>query len=401
MSVRILIGDVRDRLKELPDECVHCVVTSPPYWGLRDYGVDGQIGLEGSLGDHLDAMVEVFREVRRVLRRDGTLWLNYGDAYACAPNGRSAADTKAAGNDDRTLRDKPISTVGPVRRSFRRDREAVMPANRAPTPELKPKDRMLLPARVAIALQEDGWWVRDEIIWHKPNPMPSSVRDRTTPAHEMIYMLSRSARYFWDKEAVKEKASENTHARKKLKVPGGWDLGDGSHGTINRSGRTTATYVDRQQQIADNSNSNTKRTMGGFNERWNEKERKIAEAGSGIANNKSFQAAVEDIVPFRNPRSVWTIAPKPFKEAHFATFPPDLIRPCILAGCPPGGTVLDPFGGAGTTALVAQEHGRNAILIDLNPEYVAIADRRLKRDLGMLSDVTIVPMRTPKTEAVA
>jgi DNA modification methylase len=320
----ILIGDSLETLKTLPTESVHCCVTSPPYWGLRDYDVDGQIGLEPSLGLHLQALVDVFEEVRRVLRKDGTLWLNYGDAYASAPNGRSAADTKAAGNDDRTFMDKPISTVGGV---------------------LKPKDRMMLPARVAIALQESGWWLRDEIIWHKPNPMPSSVRDRTTPAHEMIYLLSKSAKYFYDFEAIREPASsakpsgpnsylnvDHVPRSRKLKVPGGWDKGDGAHGTIHRDGRTEAEYVEAE------------------------------------------------ISPWKNKRSVWTIAPKPFPEAHFATFPPDLIEPCIKAGCPVGGVVLDPFFGAGTTGLVAARLGRQFIGIELNPKYAAIAEHRIFAD---------------------
>jgi DNA modification methylase len=370
MTITIMQGDCLEKLKEIDSDSIHCCVSSPPYWGLRDYGVVGQIGLEGSLGEHIDMLVRVFEEVRRVLRKDGTLWLNYGDAYASAPNGRSAADTKAAGNDDRTFRDKPISTVGPV---FRHDdtghqkgrqgrsgnlgnggiNGAAIPGGRVVAGGLlKAKDRMLLPARVAIALQEAGWWVRDEIIWHKPNPMPSSVKDRTTPAHEMIYMLSKSPRYYYDHEAVREPRTSDEDAKtfrggsyvggepgkrtvtgnKRIKIPGAWDLGSGAHGTINRDGRTAAQYTDEPYDTNDGK---------------------------------------------RNKRSVWTIAPKPFPEAHFATFPPDLIEPCILAGCPEGGTVLDPFFGAGTTALVAARHGRNCIGIELNPGYIGIAKRRL------------------------
>jgi DNA modification methylase len=382
MSVEIIHGDCLAALKTLPDESVHCCVSSPPYWGLRDYGVSGQIGLETSLGEHIDMLVDVFNEVRRVLRKDGTLWLNYGDAYASAPNGRSAADVKALGNDDRTFRDKPMSTIGPVRKSFRRDGEAVMPANRAATPELKPKDRMMLPARVAIALQEAGWWLRDEIVWHKPNPMPSSVKDRTTPAHEMIYLLAKSPRYYLDPLGLREPASGTAHARRSMKMPDGWDTGPGAHGKVHRAGREKG-RTDRQQQIADASNPNTQRTMGGFNACWDEKERKIAETNSGIKYNESFSAATSaDVLDYRNKRSVWTVPPKAFTDAHFATFPPDLIRPCILAGCPEGGTVLDPFFGAGTTGLVAMEHGRNCIGIELNPAYIDIARKRLGLPIG-------------------
>jgi DNA modification methylase len=333
MSITILQGDVCDRLRELPDESVNCVVTSPPYWGLRDYGVSGQLGLEHCLAEHLAALVDVFRDVRRVLRKDGTLWLNYGDAYASAPNGRSAADTKSAGNDDRTFRDKPISTVGPiaVQRPGAEDRashgkEAYRPGHATRTAAggtLKPKDRMLLPARVAIALQDDGWWVRDEIIWHKPNPMPSSVKDRTTPAHEMIYMLTRSERYTYDNAAIREPFADARQGR------------DGSH-------------------------KESERDRGGRNDGYTKPNGIDPSANGG-----------------RNKRSVWSVCPKGFKEAHFATFPPDLIRPAILAGCPEGGTVLDPFFGAGTTGLVCQQTGRNCIGIELNPAYVAIAERRL------------------------
>ncbi|MCC7253956.1 site-specific DNA-methyltransferase [Hyphomicrobium sp.] len=349
--IRLLNGDALAMLRTLPSESVHCVVTSPPYWGLRDYGVAGQIGLEQSLGQHIDALVGVFREVRRVLRKDGTVWLNYGDAYACAPNGRSAADTKVLGNDDRTFRDKPISTVGPIydpaggakgggprgeNKGAGNGGEALPNGRIVAGGVLKPKDRMLLPARIAIALQEDGWWVRDEIIWHKPNPMPISVRDRTTPAHEMVYLLSKAERYFYDQEAIKEPIAETSKAR----------------------------YA--QETL----NSQT----GGFKQEMYE---------SGLVGQRSRSRRPAEILKTlagqekRNRRSVWSLSTKPFSGAHFATFPPDLIRPMILAGCPVGGTVLDPFGGAGTTGLVAQELGRNAILIELSEAYCGIIRKRL------------------------
>lgn len=339
MSVQIIHGDSRAALEFMPSQSVHCIVTSPPYWGLRDYGVDGQIGLEASVAEHMAILVDLFREARRVLRDDGTLWLNYGDAYASAPNGRSAADTKSVGNDDRTFRDKPISTVGGV---------------------FKPKDRMLLPARLAIALQEDGWWVRDEIIWHKPNPMPSSVKDRTTPAHEMIYLLSKRPRYYFDQEAILEPATESTKARlaQNLAAQKGSDRANGGVRADRPMKAVARAPKYKTLDIGAALNSSTARRTEGFNDRW---DNGGAERTSGM----------------RNPRSVWTVSPKGFKEAHFATFPPDLIRPCILAGCPEGGTVLDPFFGAGTTGLVAQQHGRNCIGIELNADYIGIAKRRL------------------------
>jgi DNA modification methylase len=332
----------------------------------------------------------VFQEVRRVLRKDGNVWMNYGEAYASTPNGRIAAATKEVGNDDRTFRDKPISTVGPILVQRAGDdtrgaggKEGYRPGHSsrvAAGGTLKPKDRMLLPARVAIALQDDGWWIRDEIIWHKPNPMPSSVKDRTTPAHEMIYMLSKAPRYYYDQEAVLEPCSPNTHARLAQNVieqigsarANGGSRADRPMKAVGRS--------NTQQQIADNSNPSTARTMGGCNDRYFNSP-KTVEAGLGIKNNQSFANAVALPVLKRNPRSVWTVTPKGFKEAHFATFPPALIEPCIKAGCPEGGTVLDPFFGAGTTGLVCQQLNRNCIGIELNPEYVEIARRRLGLDV--------------------
>ncbi|MDO9382648.1 MAG: site-specific DNA-methyltransferase [Hyphomicrobiaceae bacterium] len=302
MTVEILVGDCRERMAELPDGCVQTCVTSPPYFGLRDYGVDGQIGAEVHPNDFCNVLVEVFREVRRVLRDDGTVWLNLGDSYCNTDKWGGGGDT-----GKNTIAPDGAVPSWAVRRK------------RPKMDGLKPKDRMMIPARVALALQADGWWLRDEIIWHKPNPMPASVTDRTTPAHEMIYLLSKSPRYFYDVEAVKEPA---------------------------------------------------KRWPGHTSKRQGEFGGKGAAPGTG-------QSAFRAITETRNRRSVWTVTTKPFKGAHFATFPPDLIEPCILAGCPIGGTVLDPFGGAGTTGLVAQAHGRNAILCELNPEYASIARDRI------------------------
>lgn len=332
MGVRIINGDCRSVLAELPAESVQCVVTSPPYWGLRDYGVVGQLGLEGSVADHVATMVGVFREVRRVLKSDGTLWLNYGDSYASSVNGRSAADTKAAGNDDRTFRDKPFSTVGNG---------------------LKPKDLCGVPWRVAFGLQEDGWWLRQDIIWSKPNPMPESVTDRCTKAHEYIFMLTKSARYFYDAAAIAEDAIYSGLANQDesgFKDPRSFN---GKH----KDGYRTS---DKQRGHS--------RRHAGFNDRWDAMEK--AEQCSGK----------------RNKRSVWEIATAPFAEAHFATFPPALVEPCIRAGSKEGDTILDPFGGAGTVGLVADRWKRNAILIELNPAYAAMAERRIHDDAPLFAE---------------
>lgn len=307
MSGRILVGDCRDAMRTLPDQSVHCVVTSPPYFGLRDYGHDGQIGLEPTPADFAAAMVEVFREVRRVLRDDGTVWLNLGDSYAA----------------NRTYQVE--QTKGGPKHGVAQAVEGR--GQRASDYGLKPKDLIGIPWRVAFALQEDGWYLRQDIIWHKPNPMPESVRDRCTKAHEYVFMLTKSPKYFYDHEAVKEPAVRTDAG---AWVDGGSDKQRG-HG----------------------------RRPAGFNGRYAQR---LAEEGAPTTRNR---------------RSVWSVATKPFAEAHFATYPPDLIKPCILAGCPVGGTVLDPFFGAGTTGLVAQRHGRSWIGCELNPAYAEIARNRL------------------------
>lgn len=294
----IFHGDCVDGMRMLESKSVHTCVTSPPYFGLRDYDVEGQIGLERTPDEFVERLVHVFREVWRVLRDDGTLWLNLGDSYT-------------SGN--RSYRDSDSSIKG---RGM---------AYRAPCPEgLKPKDLIGIPWRVAFALQADGWYLRQDIIWHKPNPMPESVRDRCTKAHEYIFMLSKSPKYYFDSEAVKEPLAESSLQRLAQNI-------EGQTGTSRAYGKTNGTF--------------------------------------------KAQGNVE--TGLRNRRSVWTVTTKPFKEAHFATFPPDLIEPCVLAGSPVGGTVLDPFFGAGTTGLVSQNHGRNWVGCELNQDYIDIALRRL------------------------
>lgn len=381
MTVRILIGDVFDRLAELPADSVDCVVTSPPYWGLRDYGVDGQIGMEPTLGEHLDVMVRVFDAVRRVMKPEGTLWLNYGDCYATKPNGRSAAATKAAGNDDRTFRDKPFSTVGPVYASEgERDRRGNHSTlSGAPPPKtpgrivaggtLKPKDLCLIPNRLAIALQDAGWWVRSEIIWGKPNPMPdSSGRYRPSTAHEKIWLLTKSAKSFYDSEAVRMPAADASIAR--------WsqDIESQTGSDRANAGRKTNGAM---KAVGGKGNSNGYPGSDGDGIRRRTTTGNMPnETGDRLLRN--YEPDLSAIIP----PEVWPIATAAFSEAHFATFPPALVAPCIMAGCPKGGTVLDPFGGAGTTGLVADRLGREAILIELNPDYGVIAHERLKRALA-------------------
>jgi len=318
-SPRIIIGDCRDVLPTLPDQSVHCCVTSPPYFGLRDYGVDGQIGLEPTPDDFVGEMVKVFREVRRVLREDGTLWLNLGDSYATGTTaGRQQSPNPGVGANNPDAQNS-VARIG--------------------TPDgLKTKDLIGIPWRVAFALQADGWYLRQDIIWAKPNPMPESVTDRCTKSHEYIFMLSKSARYYYDSDAIKEPA---IYA----------ELGY----------KDAETYAGKHHKT-DKQRGHSRRHAG-FSDRWDSMSREEQCSGT------------------RNKRDVWTVATKPFPDAHFATFPPKLIEPCILAGCPIGGTVLDPFNGAGTTGLVSVKHGRKYIGVELNPEYAAMAEKRIARHM--------------------
>ncbi|MBA4542032.1 site-specific DNA-methyltransferase [Thermoactinomyces daqus] len=293
-------GDVIETLRTFPEGIFNTCVTSPPYWGLRDYGVEGQIGLEKTPEEYVAKMVEVFREVRRVLRDDGTLWLNLGDSYAAnRPNGAVP----------------PTNT----RNKTGHYGKTIVPDG------LKPKDLVGIPWRVAFALQADGWWLRSDIIWAKPNAMPESVKDRPTKAHEYIFLLSKSPKYYYDADAIKEPLS-------------------------------AATVSDFKRR----KNLNNKGTHGGVR--------------ADLARSRA------DYIPKdgkRNKRTVWSVNTRAFKGAHFAVFPPDLIEPCILAGSPEGGLVLDPFFGSGTTGLVARQNGRDFVGIELNPEYIEIARERL------------------------
>jgi DNA modification methylase len=328
----ILIGDALTVLRTLPAESVNCRVTSPPYWGLRDYGVEGQLGLERTPEEYVDNMVEIFREVRRVLRNDGTCWVNLGDSYATS--GGTGHQGKHGARATRTH----------TQRNLKRKADSF---------GLKPKDLVGAPWRVALALQEDGWWLRRDIIWHKRNPMPESVKDRPTCAHEYVFFLTKCQHYYYDHKAVMEPASKDTHARYARGRSESHKWADGGPGN-----QTLARSLKHMVR-ADGVNP------------------KAAANSPGSKQNASFSAAVKDIVPMRNKRSVWTVSSEAFPGAHFATFPRKLIEPCVLAGCPEGGTVLDPFFGAGTTGVVANRHGRRFIGIELNPVYAQMARERI------------------------
>lgn len=310
-DVRIWLGDVIDGLRAMPDELAQTCVTSPPYWGLRDYGADGQIGLEQTPDEYVARMVDVFREVRRVLRDDGTLWLNLGDSYA-GPRGNTRGEGAGGGQQRGEM----------MFGSAMRLQE---------TPDgLKPKDLIGMPWRVAFALQADRWYLRSDIIWSKPNPMPESVTDRPTKSHEYVFLLSKSARYLYDHEAIREPLVS-----------------------------TPEQYLRADKSVREN--------------------HQYGEVAGRPLGPSSF-ASVPD---GRNARTVWQIATKPYAEAHFAVFPPELPERCIKAGSRDGDTVLDPFMGSGTTAYVARHLGRRAVGCELNPDYIEIAARRL-RQLSLL-----------------
>jgi DNA modification methylase len=323
VSARIIIGDCLATLHTLPAASVQCCVTSPPYLGLRDYGMPGQIGLEETPDAYVARLVDVFREVKRVLRDDGTLWLNLGDSYAQGGGGGQSAKSTLRGNGHGG--GKVLSPQLQALNGSSHVRKA--PAG------YKPKDLMMIPAMVALALRADGWWLRSDIIWHKPNPLPESITDRPTSAHEHVFLLSKAERYFYDAKAIAEPAEESSLAR-------------------------------LSQDVA-------------------------AQAGSSRANGGAKVNGPMRAVggATRNSRNVWTIATQPYSGAHFATMPPELAERCIKAGTKPGDTVLDPFGGAGTTGLVADRLGRSAILCELNPAYAGLARDRLTDDAPLLAVV--------------
>jgi DNA modification methylase len=314
---KILIGDVRQTLAQIADRSIQCCVTSPPYWGLRDYGHDGQIGLEQNPNDYIAELVSVFREVHRVLSDDGVLWLNLGDSYASFRDGKATPDT---------ARGASIGTLVPKGSAANR-----MSSSFTGT-EIKHKDLVGIPWRVAFALQTDGWYLRQDIIWHKPNPMPESVRDRCTKSHEYLFMLTKSARYYFNNEAIAEPSAQLGQTNIRFGGSKYGDSNDPKHAT--KSGNT---YTDKGT---------------------------------------------------RNKRSVWTITTKPFREAHFAVMPEALVEPCVLATSRVDDTVLDPFSGSGTVGVVALKHGRNYIGCELNDDYVAIAQRRLDSVMPSLPDMS-------------
>lgn len=311
----------------IPDNSINCCVTSPPYWGLRDYGHENQLGLEETPEEYVSNIVTVFEEVRRVLKPDGTLWLNLGDSYA--------GSTMTGGNNG-------INSQGGAD-GYKHKRQFKKPNSNIVSSGLKPKDLVGIPWMVAFALRANGWYLRQDLIWHKKNPMPESVTDRCTKSHEYIFLMSKSQKYYYDAEAIKQPLTESSISRLSQDI-------QHQNGSDRVPGKTNG----RMKAVRANG-------RGGYEK---EKDIPLPEAKA-------------------NKRSVWTVTTKPFSEAHFATFPEKLIIDCIKAGCPENGIVLDPFMGAGTTALVARKLNRNYIGFEINPEYIKIAEKRLYNELGI------------------
>lgn len=343
----ILTGDCREILPTLPDESVQCCVTSPPYYGLRDYGVAGQIGLEKTPKEYLESLMVVFGQVHRVLKSDGTCWLNIGDSYAASGRGGGGGSfqngdvgTKVTGVNNRR---KPV--IG-----------------------YKQKDLIGVPWMVAFALRDFGWYLRSDIVWAKANCMPESVTDRPTRSHEYIFLLTKSAKYFYDHEAIKEPCIYDVDgtgtAARKARANGNKLLPTERVNGIRPGGYKNSVNFEGKNSGNEKQRGHSRR-HNGFNDRWDKMEHE------------------EQCTGMRNKRDVWTIAPANYPEAHFATFPPALIKPCIMAGSRPGDTVLDPFGGSCTTGMVATELGRKSILIELNPEYVKLGQNRTNVTAGL------------------
>ncbi|WP_151721040.1 DNA-methyltransferase [Acinetobacter ursingii] len=339
---QIIFGDCRQTMQKLINENVkvQTCITSPPYFGLRDYGVDGQLGLEATVDEYVQNMVEVFRLVRELLHDDGTLWLNLGDSYAGSGRGM----TRTGLNDGKNPKTKGL----------------ILPKQNAGQSNLKPKDLIGIPWRVAFALQADGWYLRQDIIWHKPNPMPESITDRCTKAHEYIFLFSKSRKYYFDHVAIKEPVAASSLKRLSQNI----DAQQGSHRAVGKTNGTMKAVCSRS------SRDNFKRV---------DSKRAAVIPNQTVGTHREQRSNSEYDLLTRNKRSVWQVSTKPYKGAHFATFPIDLIEPCVLAGFRVNDVVFDPFMGSGTTAAAALKHGRDYLGCELNKDYEQLQHAKLQQ----------------------
>ena len=348
---KVYLGDAIELAKQLPDESVDAVVTSPPYYGLRDYGTDGQIGLEETPEEYIDKLVSLFREIRRCLKEEGTIWVNIGDSY----NGNKKGNTEININ-------KRVAENSHFEKKL--------------WGGTKQKDLIGIPWMLAFALRADGWYLRQDIIWHKPNPMPESVTDRCTKSHEYIFLLSKSERYYFDYEEIQEKAVTQIDPRigKREEYNGIRDGGKGNGQRAFVSLKVGHPMGEKQYGNSDDPHYQTK-----SGKEWVPRTKNCQEDGQApnSIHLRREEGLPDEVYVVRNKRDVWTVPVRPNKEAHFATYPQMLIRPCILAGCPENGVVLDPFMGSGTTGIVARKLNRNYIGFELNPEYQKMAERRI------------------------
>ena len=371
----IIQGDVRDVLPTLPDESVDCVVTSPPYWGLRDYGVKGQLGLEDTVDAYIETMTAVMREVLRVLKLDGTAWINMGDTYAGSWGSYGGGDD-TGGKQAKSWAGQGVKNARP------------------PQSYMMRKNLVGVPWRLAFAMQADGWILRSDIIWAKPNPMPESVKDRPGKAHEYVFLFVRHPKYHYDAEAVREPVTGGAHdsrgdkgsAPKARRYPSGWNT---EHEGSDKKGRYPKGKgrAEFQNAISGKLDTDTRHgrsiwytdESGGYREDGRRDDGRLD--GKRHAGFKDWDArSRHDQLVGHGMRDVWNIHPQGCPAAHFATFPIALVRRCILAGCPPGGVVLDPFMGSGSTAIAAVDTGRHYLGIELHPEYVEIAKKRIMNE---------------------
>lgn len=348
-----------DGLKELPDNCIDCCVTSPPYFGLRDYGTDDQIGIEATPELFIQNLTDVFNEVKRVLKPEGTLWLNLGDSYA--GSGKGFGDTRI----DKGKQATNQGSIGVEKNPY------------YTSENIKAKDLIGIPWMAAFALRAAGWYLRQDIIWHKPNPMPESVTDRCTKSHEYIFLMTKSSKYYYDQAAIRTTVKDSTVQRMLQQI-------EDQKGSNRVHGKTNGTMKAvgpgrKPRNGVDTNGGNQASPIGikAYAHRGTGDQKLTGHSGNFDSNGELIGDGMA------NKKSVWTVTTKPFTEAHFATFPQDLIIDCIKAGCPENGIVLDPFMGAGTTAVVARKLNRNYIGFELNPEYLNISLKRLQDELGM------------------